>query len=360
MSPMLALLLGAAIARSPLTPTPEGPISADASEQGPHPWAQTEWWHVHADLIERATGAELHVFAAFLVERTANDRVAGIPVSALLPRFHTAYVRLATDDRAWDADREGFPDGFVAGFRPATAEIPLDVHHGDWRLTWEHGTAVLSVSAGPERVAITLTPTRGPTLPGDGGRVELPVGHAHDWMQYERMAVTGTWREHGRERRVEGTGFYKHQWGRLYDPAVSGFEWASFDLADGRSLAVAWVDGGGSRGVPGSLAFWSTPDGATIPIDPAEVTFAQVRSRHSRRSGASWPVAWDLTAPGIALRVTSLRDDQELWTFPAAIYAGPALFSGTVDGASVDGLAFVEQVGAQAPRFRFLYRSEAP
>lgn len=360
---MNAFLVGwiaVAFARSPLLPTPAGPIPVDPSQEGPHPWAQTEWWHVHADLVEPSTGENLHLFAAFLVERTANDSVIGVPVSLAMPVFHTAFVRIQGDDGAWEADREAFPDVFAAGFRPSTEAIPLDVHHGDWRLTWERGTAVLSVSAGSQSLELTLTPTRPVTLPGDGGRVELPIGYAHDWMQYERMTATGTWRDHGRERWVEGIGFYKHQWGRLYDPAVAGFEWVSFDLPDGRSFAVAWVDGKGSRGVPGTLAFYSTAAGVTIPVDPAEMTFTPVRTWRSPRSRAVWPVEWYLTAPGIALRVASERDDQELWTFPASIYCGPARISGTVDGAPIDGPAFVEQVGADDARFRFLYRSEAP
>lgn len=327
-----------------------------AADVGPHDDAQTEWWHVHARLRDVATGEPLDVFAGFVVERTDLDRVVVVPVPLGANPFHAAFVRLATPERAWTADRQSFPDFFAAGFR---GDEGLDVFHGDWRLREEGGALVLAAGAGPARTELRMTRTRAPTLPGERGRVRIRGG-THLWAQEEAMAVRGRWVERGRVRQVEGTAFFKHQWGRLYDPGLDGFEWFSADLPDGRALSIGWLADDGMRGVPGSLAWTATPDGVVTPIDPGALTITPTRTWKSARSGATWPVAWTVRGAGLDVTVAAERDDQEIWAFPAAIWAGPARMQGTIDGAEVDLDAFTEQVGADMPLFRGLFVSDAP
>lgn len=352
---MIPLLL-LACAVHDLRAVPPGATPVLPDDHGPHDDAQTEWWHVHAELVDVATGEPLRLFAAFVAERTDLDRALFLPVPLAVNPFHTAYVRLANAERAWVADRESFPDFFSAGF----SGEGLDLHHGDWRIRHEGGAVVLRVGAGPASTELTLTPTRAPALPGEGGRVKLRPGGAHLWVQEERMAVRGRWVEGGRVRWVEGTAFYKHQWGRLYDPDVDGFEWISADLPDGRSLSVAWLMEDGMRGARGSSAWLSAPDGTRQDLDPAALRVVPTRTWRSARSGATWPVAWTVRGEGLDLAVEAETPAQELWVFPAAIWAGPARVTGTVDGAAVDLVGFAEQVGADAPALRALYRSDPP
>lgn len=336
-------------------------VAPDAKAQlpdddGPHPSAQTEWWHVHAELTDVATGEPLRLFTGFVVERTDLDRVAFVPVPAGVNPFHAAYVRMARGSRAWVEDRENFPDVFTAGFRGDG----LDVHHGDWRLRREGEALVLAVGAGSARTELTLTTTRPATRPGADGRVEMPKGAAHLWVQEERMKVTGRWSEGGRTRWVEGTGFAKHQWGRIYTPALDGFQWISADLPDGRSLSVAWLRDDQEVGVAGSMAWLSGPDGTRADLDPSTLTVTPTRTWRSPRSGARWPVAWTVRGDGLDLTINAEKDAQELWVFPASIWAGPTRVTGTVDGAPVDVTGFAEQAGAQMPALRGLFYSAPP
>ncbi len=326
-------------------------------DDGPHDSAQTEWWHVHAELTDVETGEPLHLFAGFVVQRTDLDRVGFVPVPLGINPFHAAYVRLASEEEAWVADRENFPDFFAAGF---LAEDELDLYHGDWRIRREGESVVLRVNAGPVKADLRLDPTRAATLPGEGGLVEMPPGSRHLWKQEEAMAVSGRWKK-GRETRwVEGEGFVKHQWGRMYDPDLDGFEWLSANLPGGRSLSVGWLVGDGMTGLPGSRAWISEADGTRTELDPATVKLSRQDTWESRRSGASWPVAWTLQAEDIDLRFDAVRDDAELWVFPVAIWAGPARVTGTVDGQPVDVLGFAEQVGPDRPEFRALFHSDPP
>ena len=209
MRPLLLAALSAC-AHFPLRAVPED-TAGIGDQPGPHDDAQTEWWHVHADLQDTLTGEPLHVLAIFLVQRTDLDRAAGIPVSAVIDPFHVAWVRIDDGAKSWTADRENFPDLFAAGFdEPPGARFGdhLDLHHGDWRIRWEAGLLVLDAGAVDQQVELKLAPTRDPVLPGDGGRVELEPGSPHAWVQYEQMAVSGRWQDGKRTRWVEGSGFF--------------------------------------------------------------------------------------------------------------------------------------------------------
>lgn len=349
------ILLLSACSMHDLRAVPPDAAVDPAADVGPHDDAQTEWWHVHARLRDVATGEPLDVFAGFVVERTDLDRVVVVPVPLGVNPFHAAFVRLATPDHAWTADRHSFPDFFSAGFRGDG----LDVFHGDWRLREEAGAVVLAAGAGPARAELRMTRTRAPTLPGERGRVRIR-GASHLWQQDEGLAVRGRWVEGGSVRQVEGTAFVKHQWGRLYDPGVDGFEWFSAELPDGRALSIGWLADDGMRGVAGSLAWTATPDGVVTPIDPAALRITPTRSWKSARSGARWPVAWTVSGAGLDLVVEAEREDQEMWAFPASIWAGPARMVGTVDGVPVALDGFAEQVGADAPLLRALFVSDPP
>jgi len=351
----LTFLALAACAPSQLRAIPPDATISLPRDHAPHADAQTEWWHVHAELEDLATGEPLYLFAGFVVQRTELDRAGPVPMAAL-DTFHAAYVKVQTAERSWVSDREGFPDGVTARF----ASEGLDLQHGDWRVAWEAGALVLEVSAGPHRLALQLEPTRGATLPGDAGRVELRPGSRHLWVQEERMHTRGRWETGGRARWVEGSGFYKHQWGRLYDDALDGFEWISMNLPGEHSLSIAWLKDGELRGAPGSLAWLSEPDGSPAPLPLGALRVTPTRTWRSPRSGNRWAVGWRVTAPGLDLEVEALDERQELWVFPASIYAGPARATGRFMGQPVDTIAFVEQAGGRPVPLRVFFHSDPP
>jgi len=347
------LMTTVACAHHPLRGLPVDAAVSMPADAAPHPGAQTELWHVHADLTD-PEGEPIHVFAGFVAQRTDLDFVGPVPVAWGVNPFHLALVRIQVGDDSWVADRSNFPDLPAARFKGDG----LDLRHGDWRIAWEAGALVLEVGAGSQRLDLRLVPTRDPVTPGRDGLVELVPGSRHLWVQQEAMAVQGRLQDGRRTRWVSGTGFAKHQWGRLYDDSLDGFEWISMDLPGDRSLSVAWLQAGGMRGLPGSMAWISDARGEVIPLEDLQVT--PIRTWRSRRSGARWPVAWTLEAPEISLTVTADQDDQELWVFPAPMFAGPAHATGELYGEAIDTLAFVEQVGARVPLARALFRSEAP
>ncbi len=326
------------------------------ADHKPHRDAQTEWWHVHAELEDTISGEPVYVFAGFIVQRTGLDGVGPLSAKTFVDPLQLALVKVQIGDKVWVADRTNFPDIPAAGVSPEGT----DIHHGNWRMTKEQDTWIAKFGAGPHRFEIRLNPTRAATLPGNKGLVELRPGSRHLWVQQEAMAVEGSWKDGGRARNVKGVGFVKHQWGRLYDPDLDGFEWISADLPGGRSLSIAWLKDGDERGVPGSMAWYSTPEGETVQIDPETLSIEVTERWKSKRSGNDWPIAWQISGPELSLDVGALRANQELWVFPAALYAGPAQATGTAFGEAVNTVIFVEQVGGRPYPLRTFMRSRAP
>jgi predicted secreted hydrolase len=351
-----AVLVGCA--HVPLRSPADGPPISFPADQAPHPWAQTEWWHLHASLVDSASGESVDVFAGFVVQRTQRDRVAGVPVGWLVGPLHVAYVRIQ-GDRTHIADRVGFPDRLSARF----VGDGLDLRHGDWRLAWEQGAWVLSVHAGTDRMDLRFLPTAPAVLPGDHGLVALePGGGLHHWAQHEDLEVSGRWRRGRETRRVEGAGFCKHQWGYIYSERYEGFEWLTVDLPatannTERSLSILWMLDDAQRGAPGSQAWFADREGVIESLDPGSLHITPVKRWHSRRSGAWWPVAWQVEGPGIDLRIEAEDPAQELWVFPIPMHLGAARAVGMVQGQAVDLPAFAEQAGERIPPFRWLVHS---
>lgn len=365
MKPAPLALAGAALlatlatgcARYPLARIPDDAAVSLPDDHAPHAEAQTEWWHVHSTLQDLETGEPLYLFAAFVVERTDLDRALFFPVRLVTNPFHAAYVKIQSPTRSWTEDRYAFPDFWSARMGASG----LDLTHGDWRLAFELGAFHLRVSAGRQHLDLDLTPVHPPLAPGRHGRVEIPPGTPHLWSQAEGLRTEGRWEDGRAVRWVEGESFYKHQWGRLYDPAMDGFQWFSLDLDADRSLVVAWLQDDGMTGVPGSMAWVADkPQGRLTPLPTGDVRVQVTRTWKSPRSGSPWPVAWHLTGPGLDLEIESLTDNQELWVFPAPVYTGPATARGTFYGVPVETVAFVEQVGAKQPLLRPFYQSAPP
>ena len=353
---LLAALLLTGCATMPLHQVPAGERIALPDDHAPHDWAQTEWWHVHAHLEDLETGEPVDLFAGFIVERTDLDRAVGLPIGPVVNPYHVAYVQVVADGEAKTSARYNWPAIRDAEF----VGDGLDLRQHGRRVAWQRDTVSFAGQAGRHNLRLKLRPTQPATLAAGGRAIEIVPGTKHLWYQFERMEVDGVWQDGRRTRWVEGEGFFKHQWGRLYDPDVQGFEWFSMDLPDGRSLVVVMVHEGGRKQVPGSRAWVSEGGGTPVPLDIDAIALRHLRTWRSPRTGAKWPVAWHIEGAGLDLVVEAQTDDQELTVFPAPFYAGPARARGMVDDQPVDVVAFVEHVGGFQPALRPLYRSDPP
>jgi predicted secreted hydrolase len=104
-----------------------------------------------------------------------------------------------------------------------------------------------------------------------------------------------------------------HEWSEaLMHPEAVGWDWIGMNFDDGRALTAFRL-----RRQDGS-ALWAggsvrAPGEAVPTVFPHEaVTFTPVRQWTSGRSGARYPVQWQVQTPAGQFGVHALLDDQEL------------------------------------------------
>ncbi len=275
-------------------------------DHGSHPGFRTEWWYWTGHLTDdrgQAFGFQLTFF------RQASPP-AGWKGS---PAWRSDEIHLAhaavTDVTAGSFRSEERLDrgGLMAG----AAASGVQVFHGSWsgamdRLRFQVRGRSLELSLS------TLTP---PVIFGEDGvsrKGADPTAASH-YVTFPRLRVSGLLREmDGRSRTVSGLAWMDHEWSsNQLDQDQVGWDWASLQLDDGRSLMAYRL-----RKADGSQDPWSS---ATLVDAQGRVT---ARSRAFRmnaqgtwsspRSKASYPLPLALEAFGETWILEPLVPDQEL------------------------------------------------
>ncbi|MSP93141.1 MAG: hypothetical protein EXR79_15295 [Myxococcales bacterium] len=362
----------------------------------PHASSSTEWWYLHAHL-DTATGRKLSVFASFfriVVGQDADTKALQYAHSVMWAltdadgrRYHQACrVDPATprlgreklargegpqDERLRRAALEVVERGVVPypdRLLDEPAFVALD------RLELEFGPCSLRALDGgryalhleTDRPQLTLDLELHATLPavrhGEDGVVRGTGGEDMFYYFLPQCVVTGTVvMPGGDSAAATGRGWYDHEFGRSRAVAVAadpvatpapaeeiGWNWIGLQLADGRAV-TAWQmiaeRTGAPRGqgcivvgVDGSRRAWH--DGVTI-VGQTPWT--------STRTFQTYPSQWRVHVPaaGLDLDVRAVFPDQEFVTVISkpAFWEGRCDVTGTLDGAAVTGLGYVERSG---------------
>lgn len=298
-------------------------------DHGSHNDTRTEWWYLtgHAqaegapDDAPPAWGFQVTFF------RSRVDSSAGLDgrLAARQLLFAHAAITDATARRLTHAQRiarwNGLPPGGAPGPRAVFAsETDTAVHLRGWSFVREAADGIYRARIDERDLAIDLNarPTQPLLLQGDQGfsRKGPDPAQASFYVSHPQLAVTGTLRagEHGRTLRVQGRAWLDHEWSEaLMHPEAVGWDWTGMNLADGSSLTVFRL-----RRADGS-AVWAggswRPGGADAParvFDPHEVLWRPGRVWISPRTGAPYPVEWQLDTPAGRFAIRAVADAQEL------------------------------------------------
>ncbi len=351
-----ALLLLAACARHALLPAPDVADLRFPKDHGAHD-AQTEWWHFHGHLRDQHGNAH-DFFVGFVRWHTDEDRVLFLPVRFFVDPGQAAIFSFTdrSGHRHRGREKYAYPDLWAA----SAARGKLELTHDDWSARMTPDGTRLVASAQGVSLDLALGDGKPPVLEGENGRFPDPP---HLFYTLPRVPVSGQLTLDGERLEVSGQAWVKHEWGFLYSDDAAGWVWFAAQLDDGTDLQVGLIKDRQWRPMAGSFAELIDAEGRVERLDLSQLGVVQTGAVWtSPRSGITWPVGWRLELPDRrgTLELSTGVPGQELFAFPAPIWAGSLEVKGTREGHAVKGDAMAEVFGLEQPFFRGFVRSGPP
>ncbi len=315
-------------------------------DHGAHVQYRTEWWYI-TGWVSGEDGRELGVQITFFRSRPG---VQEDNPSAFAPKqlvfAHCAVAdpqlgRLRHDQRAARAAL-GLADAESGNTR---------VWAEDWSLQLTRDGYVARVPARDFDMTLTFKPTQAILLEGDRGfsRKGPKPTQASYYYSWPHLVVDGTIAVQGTIRKVAGQAWLDHEWSSEYlAPEAAGWDWIGINLSDGGALMAFRIRSRDGRDL---WAGGTLRDGSrrTRVFAPNEIRFQPLRSWRSPRSDAEYPVAMQVRAGPITLRLDPLMPDQEL---DSRASTGTIYWEGAVrallEGAEV-GRGYLELTGYASP-----------
>ena len=98
---------------------------------------------------------------------------------------------------------------------------------------------------------------------------------------------------------------------------------------------------------PASSGTLINADGTSEHLQRDQFTLRSIKSWHSQKTGATYPLEWEIRIPSRAtmLTVTPRLDDQELVVPPISYWEGSIRATGSKDGRAILGLGYMELTG---------------
>jgi predicted secreted hydrolase len=321
----------------------------------PHGDFKTEWWYFTGQLQTdegRRFGYQLTFFRQGLRPPGARAEVQSRFVVDDLKFAHFAVTDVETGRFHFGqkVSRGAFGE---AGFERS------DPHTRSTRIAWIDDWLLVrpteprfQLTANHDGIAIDLAVADGKpwTIHGAGGisRKAAGEGHASHYYSGTRLPTTGTVTVEGRTFAVRGESWFDHEWAsNQLAPGQAGWDWFSFQFADGTELMLYRMrlkDGGID---PQSSGTFIAADGSVQPLAREDYTLRPLTTWKSPATGASYPIAWELEIPSLALRLrvsTPVRG-QELTLAPIAYWEGLIECTGTRAGQEVKGHGYMELTG---------------
>lgn len=294
-------------------------------DHGSHNDSRTEWWYLtgHAQADGEAAGAPPWGFQVTFF-RSRVDSAAGL--SGRLAARHLLFAHAAITDVAagrlshaqriarWNGQ---VPEGADAGPRAVFAsEADTAVHLRGWSFVRDAADGGYRARIDERHLAIDLVarPTQPLLLQGEQGfsRKGPEPAQASFYVTHPQLAVAGTLRAGERSVRVRGRAWLDHEWSEaLMHPEAVGWDWIGMNLTDGASLTAFRL-----RRADGSAVWaggsWRPAGGDAHAFAAAGVRWTPGRTWTSPRTGATYPVEWQVDTPVGRFAVRALVDAQEL------------------------------------------------
>lgn len=290
-------------------------------DHGSHPELRTEWWYItgHVQAQGQPWGFQITFFRS-RVDGTQQLQSAFAAKHLLFAHAAITDVRgqrLLHDQRI---ARAGFG---VAQASEADTRIRLQ----DWTLERSdtaRGKADLAASRYTTHIVgsefgldLVFDSTQPVLLQGQQGlsRKGPDAEQASYYYSQPQLAVSGTLQV-GKKRMAvtpdTGRAWMDHEWSEaLLHPEAQGWDWIGMNLHDGSALTAFRL-----RRADGTALWaggsWRAPGQPVQVFGAPSVAFTPLRWWTSPRSGARYPVQWQVQTPAGTFAVNALLDSQEL------------------------------------------------
>lgn len=330
--------------------TPD-PVFSFPRSHGSHPAFRIEWWYFTGHLFappDQRFGFEA-TFFRYALAPGGHHTDSGFGTNQLymahMALTDVARQRFHHEERL---NRDGWD---------AWAKVDeLDIRNGNWTVRRTEGEAMQLVGSvrGDVRFTLDFEPQQDKVLFGKDGysRKGASPGAASWYITFPRLAVSGTLLINGNSLPVEGQAWMDHEISTSQlDAQQAGWDWASVQLDDGRSVMVYILRKQDGTPDAYSKLTWIGGDGIIGQWGPDAFTWKARRTWTSSVSGATYPIDIDLSLPDPAtgekrvLRLRPVMDAQELPGELSGVPYWEAACDVLDETGSVVGLAYVELTG---------------
>jgi predicted secreted hydrolase len=308
------------------------------ADHGAHPEYRTEWWYLtgHLEDGEGARfGFQFTVFRRGLEPGGPRAGEPGLRARGIYAG-HLALTDVARGETRF-AERMRSSSPLA---RAAQSELELALE--DWSLRLRADGELELSGADPARgfgFALGLRPEKPLVLHGDGGYSKKggDPGNASAYVSWTRLAVEGTLRLDGAERKVRGSAWYDHEFGSsVLEEGVVGWDWFGLQLDDGRELMLFVLRDEAGAPSDASAGTLIARDGTARGLARGEFSLRRTATWKSPRSAASYPASWTVAIPAerLVLELTPLVADCELRSTSTRVtyWEGPLAVRGSVAG----------------------------
>ncbi len=319
---------------------------------GPHPDYQTEWWYYTGNLETadgRHFGYELTFFRNALLPTSLTPTRSSDWAANQIYMAHLAITDV--EGQSFQA-YERFERG-AAGLAGAQAE-PYQVWLDDWQVK-QTGTNTYHLFAANEAVSLDLElrDKKGPVLQGDQGYSQKgpEPGSASYYYSETHLETQGHVTVGNETFSVSGLSWKDHEYSTaVLSPGQVGWDWFSIQLDDGYEIMLYQIRQADGSIDPFSSGTLIAPNGSTQPLSHVDFEITSEASWHSPRSGADYPMGWQIRIPsaGIDLKLEPYLQDQEL-NLTFIYWEGAVKISGSHNGRAVNGAGYTELTGYARP-----------
>ncbi|HZS54526.1 MAG TPA: lipocalin-like domain-containing protein [Bryobacteraceae bacterium] len=319
-----------------------------------HPHFQTEWWYYTGNLRAgdgHRFGFELTFFRQ--AQHLMPQQMAASDAVWQPDQIYVAHLALSDIDgqQFFHMERLNRAGPGLAG----AGLIDRKYWNGNWEAKWislEMGEQELQAVCDNLTLNIRIQPEKPLVIHGENGiSIKGPLpGEASHYLSFTRLNAMGKLRWKNRDFDVTGLAWMDHEFfSETADNDLAGWDWFAIQLDNHEELMLYRLRNKSGNSRYSSGTFVDT-NGHAQYLDASEFDIKPAATWHSRDSGATYPISWNISVPSLGLDLTerTVLADQELFDakrLTPTYWEGAVSYDGTLRDIKVHGAGYLEMTG---------------